>query len=214
MRANLDAVGFAMFDSLIEMLNAKYKRWSFAGSIVDYHHFDGQVMIGDIDVITSDYGELEFAESMKAPRDVFKWKGRLVEVFRGIPSQSMFETPEERVVKLELVAAISPQRAEKCRRVIERYRRGTGAVTGKSGKIKQTPEQVKSCQHRGEQIDTIRCDQCGQGKGQDKPVYACAIHGRCTHRLEKRGQQTAEVPTWVCIGCHSGPWAPPLDWLR
>jgi hypothetical protein len=66
-----------------------------------------------------------------------------------------------------------------------------------------------TCQHRGEQIDTIRCDQCGQGRGQDKPVYACAIHGRCTHRLEQRGQRSAEVPTHYCIGCPDGPWAPP-----
>jgi hypothetical protein len=64
-----------------------------------------------------------------------------------------------------------------------------------------------TCQHRGAQIDTIRCDQCGQGKGQDKPVYACAIHGRCTHRLEQRGQESQEVPTKICIGCQDGPWS-------
>lgn len=71
------------------------------------------------------------------------------------------------------------------------------------------PLPVGPCPHRSlEQIDTIRCDQCGQGKGQMKPVYACAIHGRCTHRLERRGQQSQEVPTWVCVGCKDGPWAP------
>jgi hypothetical protein len=197
-----------MFDSLITLLNSKYERWSFIGSIVDYHHFNGQVMIGDIDVVTSDYGELDFAESMRAPREKFRWKGRLVEVFRGVPSAGMFETPEERIAKLEQVASISPQRADKCRRVIERYRGGRGAIVGVSGKRNHIadPRKMVACPHLGAQIDTIRCDQCGQGKGQDKPVYSCAIHGRCTHRLEQRGQRSAEAPTEVCVGCNDGPW--------
>jgi hypothetical protein len=79
--------------------------------------------------------------------------------------------------------------------------RVNGVVVG------QTVVESRECPHRSEQIDTIRCDQCGQGKGHDKPVYACAIHGRCTHRLEQRGQQLQEVPTWVCIGCNNGPWS-------
>lgn len=65
----------------------------------------------------------------------------------------------------------------------------------------------KTCPHRGEQVETIICDQCGQGKGQPKPVYSCALHGLCTHRLERRGQESQDPPIRTCIGCPDGPWA-------
>ena len=86
-----------------------------------------------------------------------------------------------------------------------RIRRIDGVVVSQN-QIHET-QITRQCPHRGDQIDVIRCDQCGQGKGQDKPVYSCAIHGRCTHRLEQRGQESQEVPTKICIGCQDGPWS-------
>lgn len=192
-----------IFDSLIEQLNSKYKRWSFVGSIVDFYHFDGQVMIGDIDVVTSDYGELGWAESMLVPPEHLIWRGRNVDVFRGTPSEGMFETPEERIAKLELLAEYYPNRADKCRRVIERYRSGRGAVVGVSGKSKAPKvDETKSCPHRSKDpIRTMTCDICSQGKGKEKPVFACEIFGECTHRQVQHGQSVQ-----ICIGCDKGPW--------
>jgi hypothetical protein len=186
-----------MFESLIALLNSKYKRWSFTGSIVDWHYFDGQVVIKDIDVITSDYGELDFDQSMRAERDQFRWRGKVVEVFRGTPSEGMFETPEERIEKLELVAKVFPYRAEKCRRVIERYRGGSGAVVGTSGKRRRETSPT-TCPHRGPQLRTITSAICLK-KTIDLPVYACGLYGgECVHRQVCSNHDPA---IRICVGC-------------
>lgn len=198
-----------MFESLIEILNTRYKRWSFVGSIVDFYHFDGQVMIKDFDVLTDDVGNPgDLRDRLLALREQFIWKGRRVEVFQGTPTEGMFQTPEERIETLKQLIVLYPNRAEKCQALIERYNAKRKLPT-KSPVSTVVFTENKSCPHRGDQVDTIKCDQCSQGKGKMKPVYACAVHGRCTHRLEQRGQDRLDLPVWICVGCKDGPWPPP-----
>jgi hypothetical protein len=68
----------------------------------------------------------------------------------------------------------------------------------------------KQCEHRGEQIATVICTRCGN-RGKKKPVYACAVHGQCTHGLERRGQESQTPPIKICVGCENGPWSIPTD---
>ena len=132
-----------------------------------------------------------------------------------------YQSGGQRIIKAVLVITQDVQTVvrwkHRGKNVVVRPGKPTGAVLSpdkmpnrhevKTPTLAASPP-AKSCPHRGEQIDTILCDQCGQGKGQLKPVHACAIHGRCTHRLERRGQDKLDPPTWVCIGCKDGPWAP------
>jgi hypothetical protein len=62
---------------------------------------------------------------------------------------------------------------------------------------------AKECPHRGEQVRTMTSDFCGT-RGHDLPVFACEIHGECTHRLVCRGQESAVK---ICVGCPDGPWS-------
>jgi hypothetical protein len=61
----------------------------------------------------------------------------------------------------------------------------------------------KSCDYRGEQVRTMTSDLCGT-RGHELPVYACELHGECTHRKVCRGQDAA---VRICVGCSDGPWA-------
>jgi len=192
-------------DTMIDLLqlvtdevDRRFKKWAFRGSLVDWHYFDGQVIVKDFDIVTSDSFEPIRVCPLYGPRMSWRFLGRAVDVFYELEPGPRMQPIDERVARLEWLAKHYPHRAEKSHRMIDRYRKRTH--------IGDATEMV-TCQHRGEQIGTIRCDQCGQGKGQMKPVYACAIHGRCTHRLEQRGQQSQEVPTLICIGCPDGPWS-------
>ena len=62
---------------------------------------------------------------------------------------------------------------------------------------------AKTCQHRGPQIRTMTSDLCGQ-RGHNLPVYACELHGECTHGQVCRGQDPS---VRVCLTCDDGPWA-------
>jgi hypothetical protein len=62
---------------------------------------------------------------------------------------------------------------------------------------------TKSCPHRGDQLRTMTSDLCGT-RGHDLPVYACDLHGECTHRQVCKGQDAA---VRICVGCSDGPWA-------
>lgn len=70
---------------------------------------------------------------------------------------------------------------------------------------KQTPVAAapeKTCQHRGGEVRTMRSDICGT-RGQMIPVYACGVHGECTHRQVCHGQDPSVK---ICLGCEDGPW--------
>lgn len=188
--------------SLIEILDSKYQRWSFVGSIVDLFHFDGQIRIKDIDVITSDHGVVIGLDNcLRNKIEVFRWSGKNVEVFKGTPSESMFESPETRVEKLKELAIIYPYRADKCQQLIERYSRlgnpefGDGGtalqITGRPpadeltmAKRKMSKEeiaQIKECAFRSpKEVKTIRCKSgcCDSAKTR---ASHCAKHG--TDRL-------------------------------
>ena len=69
--------------------------------------------------------------------------------------------------------------------------------------VRRDPAPPKSCEHRGDQLRTMRSDICGS-RGQAIPVYACGLHGECTHRQACHGQDPS---VRVCIGCDDGPWA-------
>jgi hypothetical protein len=62
---------------------------------------------------------------------------------------------------------------------------------------------AKQCRHRGEQARTMTSNICGS-RGQAIPVYACGLHGECTHRQACHGQDKS---VRICIGCDDGPWA-------
>lgn len=62
---------------------------------------------------------------------------------------------------------------------------------------------AKSCPHRGDQFRTMTSDICGQ-RGHAIPVYACDVHGECTHRQACKGQ---DASVRICLGCVDGPWA-------
>jgi hypothetical protein len=192
----------AMIDLLqciTDEVDKRFKNWAFRGSLVDWHYFNGNVIVKDFDIVTSDLFEPSRVCPLYGPRMSWRFIGRAVDVFYEAEVGQRMQSIEDRVARLQWLAQHYPHRAEKSRLMIERY---------KSRNHIAEPREMVTCQHRGEQIDVIRCDQCGQGRGQMKPVYACAIHGRCTHRLEQRGQRSAETPTEVCIGCNDGPWPP------
>ena len=69
--------------------------------------------------------------------------------------------------------------------------------------VKQTVAELRDCPHRGEQVRTMTSDLCGT-RGHNLPVYACELHGECTHRQVCRGQDAA---VRICVGCSDGPWA-------
>jgi len=77
---------------------------------------------------------------------------------------------------------------------------GSHAVIEQHSDLKTSP---KSCQHRGDQLRTMTSDLCGT-RGHNLPVYACELHGECTHRQVCKGQDAA---VRICVGCSDGPWA-------
>jgi hypothetical protein len=62
---------------------------------------------------------------------------------------------------------------------------------------------ANTCQHRGDQIREMTSDICGT-RGHAIPVYACELHGECTHRQACKGQ---DASVRICLGCGDGPWA-------
>jgi hypothetical protein len=157
------------------------------------------VLIKDFDIVTSDPFEPAYVCPTYGPRFHWKFMGRAIDVFYESDPGPRMQTIEARVERIKWLATKYPDRQTKYQDLLDRYARLLNP-----GQVVASP---KSCQHRGDQVATITCDQCGQGKGQAKPVYACAIHGRCTQRLERRGQESQDPPVRTCIGCPDGPWA-------
>lgn len=188
-----------LLEELTAIINERFTNWQFVGSIVDWHYLDGQVWVKDFDIRTSDPFEPTYVSEVLGPRYSFAALGRRVDVFAGQPT-GWIETPEERVGTIRWLMGLYPDKRAKYEDLLQRYAR----LQSPQAPVVQL---AKSCPHRGDQVETIICDQCGQGKGQPKPVYSCALHGRCTHRLERRGQESQDPPIRTCIGCPDGPWA-------
>ena len=193
-----------MIEKLTDIINQRFTNWSFVGSIVDWYYFNGQVLIKDFDIITSDPFEPDYISSVLGPRMSFKAMGRNVDVFQEEPTETKMPTIEQRITKLEWVISILPHRREKCESLIERYRKlGTKKPQPRKPKPTTQVKQVKQlpvCKFLGEQIETIVCNVCGEGKGQNKSVYACSIHGKCTPRQVRHGQKRLNG-IHVCLGC-------------
>jgi hypothetical protein len=183
-----------LLDTLAEIIDQRFQNWMFVGSLVDWHYFDGQVIVKDFDIVTSDPFDPKYVCPILGPRYSFPALGRSVDVFRGNPT-ARIETVEQRVTKLKWISEIYPHRREKCERLIERYAELTT--------INSVVIHKKNCGHRGEQIRTMTSDICGS-RGQDLPVYSCAVHGECTHRQVCKGQ---DASVKICLGCPDGPWS-------
>ena len=81
--------------------------------------------------------------------------------------------------------------------------RVNGIEVSRSVPDQQLVQLAKSCPPRGDQLRTMTSDICGT-RGHAVPVYACAMHGECTHRQACKGQ---DASVRICLGCTDGPWA-------
>ena len=180
--------------SLIERISAevdtRFRSWAFRGSLVDWHYFDGQVLIKDFDIVTSDPFEPAYVCPTYGPRFHWKFMGRAIDVFYEADPGPRMQTIEARVERIKWLATKYPDRQTKYQDLLERYAR------------LQDPQR-KSCPHRGDQLRTMTSDLCGT-RGHNLPVYSCELHGECTHRQVCKGQDEAVK---ICVGCSDGPWA-------
>lgn len=192
-----------LLEQLTAEIDTRFSVWAFRGSLVDWHYFGGQVLIKDFDIVTADPFEPFDVSPVYGPRMWWRFMGRTIDVFAEPDPGPRMQTIEGRVARLHWLIEHVPANADKYRQTLERYARlqSPGPPTAPP----HTP--TKTCPHRGPQLLTIICDQCGQGKGQPKPVHSCAVHGQCTHRLERRDQTSQDPPIHVCIGCPDGPWS-------
>jgi len=180
-----------LLDRIAAEVDTRFRNWAFRGSLVDWHYLDGQVMVKDFDIVTADPFEPTYVCDFWGPRMSWKFMGRSIDVFYEADPGPRMQTVEGRIARLKWLIEKIPSKAAKYQAVLARY----AAIKG------------ISCHHRGEQVSTVLCDQCGQGKGQLKPVYSCSIHGLCTHRLERSNQKHLDPPIHTCVGCSDGPWA-------
>jgi len=196
-----------LLNKIAAEVDTRFKDWAFRGSVVDWHYFDGQVIIKDFDIVTSDPFEPQHVCHFWGPRMSWKFMGRSIDVFHEADPGPRMQTIESRVARLRWLMERAPQRAEKCADLISRYEKLKSSIVSPSVSLPVVPSSSPTtCRHRGGRVSTIICDQCGQGKGQEKPVYECLLHGLCTHRLEKRGQEQQTPPIHICVGCEDGPW--------
>ncbi|MBL8856368.1 MAG: hypothetical protein JNK57_20550 [Planctomycetaceae bacterium] len=173
-----------MIESLIAMLNERYQRWSFVGSIVDWHYFNGQVALKDIDVVTSDVGEPDLVASLSGPRETFRWGSKRVEVFQGQPSAEMFESPAERTAKLEKLIELYPAKADVRRQRVKQYRALMAgkpvpgiAEAPKMAVSKVQQEKIANCAFRASQpAKKVNCNRGCCGTSMTR-IYECLKHG-------------------------------------
>jgi hypothetical protein len=183
--------------NLIEMITAevdtRFTNWAFRGSLVDWHYLDGQVLVKDFDIVTSDPFEPNFVCPFWGPRMTWKYLGRHIDVFAEAEPGPRMQAVESRVEKIKWLLKKYPDRRTKYEDLLARYARLAN------------PKQhaAATCQHRGDQIRTMTSDLCGS-RGHEIPVYSCSIHGECTHRQACRGQDPS---VRICLGCSDGPWA-------
>lgn len=184
-----------LLDMIAAEVDTRFRDWAFRGSLVDWHYLDGQVLVKDFDIVTSDHFDPTIIDPYYGPRMMWTFLGRPIDVFYEPDVGPRMQTIEARVERLRLIAETYPHRRDKALATIERYRR------------LQQPQPLvqlaKTCHHRGDQLRTMTSDICGT-RGHAIPVYACQLHGECTHRQACRGQ---DASVRICVGCDDGPWA-------
>jgi len=187
-----------IIDTITNHINQRFTNWSFIGSIVDLYYLKN-IMVKDFDIITDEPFEPKH-DGFWGPRTSFSCMGRLVDVFQDTPTSTKIPTIEEHLENLRWLVTFDTNRADKYLSLIERYE------NLQTPKVKQT-KQVKElpvCQFLGEQVETMLCNVCGEGKGQEKPVFSCSIHCKCTPRQVRHGQKQL-YDVHVCFGCDEGP---------
>jgi hypothetical protein len=193
-----------MLERIATEVDTRFQVWAFRGSLVDWHYFDGQVMVKDFDIVTSDPFEPQHVCHFWGPRMSWKFMGRSIDVFYEADPGPRMQTIEARVERLKWLIEKIPTRADKYREILARYEAPPPVRQARPGvKIANDPSPSKSCPHRGEQLRTMTSDLCGT-RGHNLPVYSCAVHGECTHRQVCKGQDAAVK---ICVGCSDGPWA-------
>jgi len=185
-----------LLDRIAAEVDTRFQVWAFRGSLVDWHYLDGQVMVKDFDIVTSDPFEPQHVCHFWGPRMSWKFMGRSIDVFYEVDPGPRMQTIEERVAKLKWLIEKIPSKATKYQELLGRYARllNPGQVVAP----------IKSCPHRGDQVRTMTSDLCGT-RGHNLPVYSCAVYGECTHRQVCKGQDPAVK---ICVGCSDGPWPP------
>lgn len=177
-----------LLDRIAEEVDKRFKIWAFRGSIVDWHYLDGQVLIKDFDIVTSENFEPDYVCPVWGPRLSWKFLGRSIDVFYEQNVGLRIQPINERIERIKWLREKFPKHQDKYNKVLEQYAKR---------------ERAKGCQHRGEQIRTMTSDLCGQ-RGHNIPVYSCALHGECTHGQACKGQDKS---VRICITCEDGPWA-------
>jgi hypothetical protein len=187
-----------MIERLTEIINQRFANWSFVGSIVDWHYFDGQVVIKDFDIITSDQFEPTHICPTLGPRTSFRALGHTVDVFQEEPTEAKIPTIEQRITKLEWLITTHPHRREKCEELIRKYQQLRAGTLGAKPAKKTSSVPVATCPHRGPQLRTITSAICSK-KTIDLPVYACGLYGgECVHRQVCSNHDPA---IRICVGC-------------
>ena len=196
-----------LIDKITAEVDTRFKNWAFRGSIVDWYYFNGQVIIKDFDIVTSDPFEPGHVCDFWGPRMSWTFMRRAIDVFADPNPGPRMQTIEGRMETLRWLAEKFPSRADSNLAMLARYQQlhKTNFRPIPVASV-SNPQPKVECKHRGGPVLTIICDQCGNGKGQEKPVYECRLHGLCTHRLERRGQEQQTPPIHVCVGCDDGPW--------
>jgi hypothetical protein len=187
-----------LIERLTNEIDTKFTNWAFRGSVVDWFYFNGQVVIKDFDVVTSDPFEPSKVCPFWGPRMGWRFLGRSVDVFHEPDPGPRMQTIEARIERLKWLIEHIPNRAEKYQGLLDRY----SLLSLPQGGGLALPV-LKSCPNRGDQIRTMTSDLCGS-KGKDMPVYACLIHGECTHSKVCRAQDDSVA---ICVGCDDGPWS-------
>ena len=179
-----------LLDRIAEEVDKRFNVWAFRGSLVDWHYFSGQVLIKDFDIVTSEPFEPNYVCEFWGPRLSWRFLGRSIDVFHDDNIGARMQTIESRVERIKWLREKFPDKQAKYDDLLSKY-------------ASINMPKTKSCEHRGDQLRTMRSDICGQ-RGHDIPVYACGLHGECTHRQACHGQDPS---VRVCIGCDDGPWA-------
>jgi hypothetical protein len=184
-----------MIERLTEEINKRFTNWSFVGSIVDWYYFDGQVVIKDFDIVTSDQFEPTHVCPTLGPRISFRALGRTVDVFAGEPGPVKMQSIEDRLSKIIwLITYGNQSRRSKYQQLLDRYDR---MLKSPQTAKKSTPEPT-TCPYRGPQLRTITSAICSK-KTIDLPVYSCGLFGgECVHRQVCSDHDPA---IRICVGC-------------
>jgi hypothetical protein len=116
-------VGHAMnlLDKITAEVSTKFTNWAFRGSIVDWYYFNGQVIVKDFDIVTSDPFEPTTVCSYYGPRVSWNFLGRAIDVFHEPEPGPRMQTIEGRIERLRLISETYPHRRDKSLAMIERY---------------------------------------------------------------------------------------------